>query len=493
MTDHESADTTAGRVRGSVRDGVAAYLGVPYAAPPVGDLRFAEPEPALPWIGVRDALVPGPSAPQGALAFPGIDTVPITGPGWRRGDDYLTLNVWAPVGAERRPVLVYVHGGGLVLGSKDAAVHDGRAFARDGAVVVAVNYRLGVEGFVAVPGAPTNLGLRDVLAALRWVRANIAAFGGDAENVTLFGESGGGIAVSALVTSPLSVGLFGRAIVQSGHGSAVYPVEIAHRVTHRLASTLGVAPDRDGFRAVDPEALVTALRKAARPGAVSMRDESGFDPSFGLGVVNPVVGDDVLPVHPLDALRAGAGREVDLLIGTTEDEANSWFAPYRLLGVPAWAARLALGRLVPRGGDLFRRYREEHPGLRGGEVLSRVLGDLSFRLPARRYAAAHRGRTHFFEFDWRSPASRGRLGAAHGVDLGFVFDTLPSVSGPRGMVGEDPPQALADHVHRTWLRFATDGTADWPEYSDAAPAVSRLFEGRVEVERPLPAAGFLPG
>ncbi len=492
--DHSLVDTTAGKVRGSVRDGVATFLGVPYAAPPTGDLRFAAPEPAPPWNGVRDALTPGPSAPQkGSLTFPGFDMFPVTGAEWRRGDDYLTLNVWAPVGAERRPVMVYVHGGGLVLGTKDAAVHDGRHFARDGAVVVTMNYRLGVEGFVPVQGAPTNLGLRDVLAALRWVRADIAAFGGDPDNVTVFGESGGGIAVSCLVASPLSAGLFHRAIVQSGHGSAVYPVEIAERVTRELSSILGVPPDLDGFRSVDPEKLVAALGRAARPGAVDMKDAAGFDPSFGLGVIDPVVGDDVLPVHPLAALRAGAGRDVDLLIGTTEDEANSWFAPYRLLGIPAWAARLVLRRLVPRADDLFRLYAAENPDLKGGEVLSRIVGDLSFRQPARQYAAAHQGRTHFFEFDWDSPAARGRLGAAHGVDLGFVFDTLPTVSGPRGMAGVNPPQALADRVHGIWTRFATDGTIPWPEYSAATPVVSRLFDERVDVERPLSASAFLPG
>jgi para-nitrobenzyl esterase len=491
--DHSLVDTTAGKVRGSVRDGVATFLGIPYAAPPVGALRFAAPEPAPPWTGVRDALVPGPSAPQRALTFPGLDMVPITGAEWRRGDDYLTLNVWAPVGAEHRPVMVYVHGGGLVLGTKDAAVYDGRNFARDGAVVVTMNYRLGVEGFVPVEGAPTNLGLRDVLAALRWVRDNAAAFGGDAANVTVFGESGGGIAVSCLVTSPLATGLFRRAIVQSGHGSAVYPLEVAQRVTREVASILDVAPDVEGFRSATPEALVAALAKAARPGAVSMKDESGYDPSFGLGVVDPVVGDDVLPVHPLTALRAGAGRDVDLLIGTTEDEANSWLAPYRLMGIPRWTARLVLRRLVPRADDLFRRYARENPGLKGGELLSRILGDLSFRGQARHYAAAHQGRTHFFEFDWDSPAARGRLGAAHGLDLGFVFDTLPVITGPRGMAGENPPQPLADHVHRIWTWFAADGTVPWQEYSAATPAVSRLFAGRVDVERPLPVSEFLPG
>ncbi len=224
MNDTITATTASGTVRGQVSNGVATFLGVPYAAAPTGELRFAAPQPAVPWDGVRDALTLGPSAPQhGAKTFAGIDMFPITGSEWRRGDEYLTLNVWAPVDATDCPVMVYIHGGGLMLGTKDAAVYDGRHFARDGVVTVALNYRLGVEGFVAISGAPTNLGLRDMLAALQWVQTNIATFGGNPQRVTVFGESGGGIAVACLVTSPLAAGLFTKAIVQSGHGSAVYP------------------------------------------------------------------------------------------------------------------------------------------------------------------------------------------------------------------------------------------------------------------------------
>ncbi|CAN5457595.1 carboxylesterase family protein [soil metagenome] len=490
MTTYTIVETTSGRVRGHSADGIGTYLGVPYAAPPVRDLRFAAPEPAPAWDGIRDALTPGPSAPQnGASSFFGLDMVAATGADWRQGDDYLTLNVWAPTDGVRHPVMVYVHGGGLMLGTKDAAVYDGRNFARDGVVSVTLNYRLGVEGFLAIPGAPTNLGLRDILAGLEWVRDNIAAFGGDPDNVTVFGESGGGMAVACLVTSPLATGLFAQAIIQSGHGSAVYPLEIARRATDAVANSLRIPADVEGFRSVDSRRALAALARAARPGAVNLKDDAGFDPSFGLGILNPVIGDDVLPEHPLRALRGGAGSTVPIVIGTTRDEANFWFAPTRLLALPAVLARPILRRMVPSADALWRAYTEDEP-TRGGVTLSRIISDLSFRWPARLYAEAHQGDTYAYDFDWHSPASGGRFGAAHGMELPFVFDTLPTVTGPRGMAGTQPPQRLADTMHAAWREFAATGRAPWPQFTSASRQVRRFGSETTVSEPVMPAAAF---
>ncbi len=255
---------------------------------------------------------------------------------------------------------------------------------------------------------------------------------------------------------------------------------------------LGITANVKGFRTITPERLVAALRRVARPGTVNMKDISGFDPAFGLSVINPVFGDDVLPVHPLLALASGAGRDVDVLVGTTEDEANSWLAPTRLLGIPTWVARLILRRLVPQANDLIRVYRTQNPDLAGGPIFSRILSDLAFRWPARQYAAAHQGRTHFYEFDWDSPAARGRLGAAHGLDLGFVFDTLSTVTGPHGIAGTNPPQELADYIHHLWVQFATDGNVPWPEFTGTDRKVWRLYDRRLDTEQPLAASLFIP-
>jgi para-nitrobenzyl esterase len=195
--------TVAGRVRGRSVDGVARFLGVPFAAPPVGALRFAAPAPAPPWSGVRDATAPGPNAPQPPRAIPGIDLTPIIGRGWRPGEDYLTVDVWTPdPGGASLPVMVFVHGGAFIAGEPGSPVYDGTALARAGVVLVSLTYRLGIEGFVAFGGGATNVGLRDQLAALAWVQDNVAAFGGDPGRVTVFGESAGAMSIGCLLGRP---------------------------------------------------------------------------------------------------------------------------------------------------------------------------------------------------------------------------------------------------------------------------------------------------
>ncbi|MFG1608114.1 carboxylesterase/lipase family protein [Actinoplanes sp. NPDC049265] len=493
MTDRFVTVTTAdGALRGALGNGIKTFLGVPYAAAPVGELRFAEPAPVTPWTGVRDALEPGPTAPQQARrTFAGLDMFSVTGAEWRPGPEYLTANVWAPAAAHNAPVMVYIHGGGLVIGSKDAAVYSGARFARDGVVAVNLNYRLGAEGFLPIPGAPTNLGLRDMLAGLRWVRRNIDAFGGDPENVTVFGESGGAIAVACLMTSPLSRGLFRRAAVQSGHGSAVYPLEIARRTVEALAKELGVEASVDGFRSAGPGPTVAALSRISRPGRLDLTDDNGYDPSFGLGKIDPVYGDDVLPHHPLRALARGAGADVDLLIGTTSEEARFWFGPTRMQYLPRPAARFLLRRMTPRADELFTAYARAFPAERGGATLIRVLSDLSFRRPARQFAQAHPGRTHMYEFEWRSPAAGGRLGAAHGMELPFVFDTLDTVTGPGKLAGDNPPQSLADHTHRLWIDFAATGELPWPPFDPRTRPVYQIARREPIHEEPLVATTLL--
>jgi para-nitrobenzyl esterase len=483
-----------GTVRGRRAQGVRSFLGIPYAAPPVGERRFALPQPPDRWAGIRDADRPGPNAPQFMRAFPQLDVAPLVGHGWSRGDEFLTLNVWAPDGATTdRPVMVFIHGGAFVLGSKDAAVHDGSAFARSGIVCVAINYRLGIEGFLPLGGAPTNLGLRDQLAALQWVRDNIHAFGGDPRNVTVFGESAGAMSVACLVASPLAQGLFSRAIVQSGHGSMVRSLEVAQRLTRKVAGVLRVAPDRSGFASRSVEDCTAALERVQSPRVrIDLRDTDGREPAYGLSRFLPVYGDDVLPEPPLDALRRGVGADVQLLLGTNAEEMNLYFVPTRIRRrLPGWLARYMLRRVEPRAADVLRAYGLGERGRRAGDAFTEAMHDLVFRWPARRYAAAHRGRTHFYEFDWQSPACAGALGACHGVELPFVFDSLPTVTGPMGLAGTSPPQALADRVHATWVRFATDGQLPWGEYRPGSPVVYRLARGVAAPEPELALAHVL--
>jgi len=489
--------TDKGAVRGTVRDGIVRFLGIPYAAAPVGPLRFRAPVAHQGWAGIRDSSEPGPSAPHSVKPFPGLDVEPLIGSGWRKGDDYLNVNVWAPEGAVSdgpRPVMVWVHGGGFVLGSNYAAIQDGSAFARSGIVCIAINYRMGVEGFLPIPGVPTNLGLRDILFALEWVRDNAAAFGGDPANVTIFGESAGAMAIADLMTSPLATGLFRRAIVQSGHGAMVRPIAVAQRLVRKVANILDVSPDEAGFRSASPEACVAAVEKVSLPTArIDLRDSDGREPVFGISRFVPVHGDDVLPEKPLDALAKGAGAEVELLIGANAEEMNLYLVPTgvrdRIGSLLSW---YVLSRSQPKARQVLKAYGLGAKGKKPGQALADAMNDLVFRWPARRFAEEHRGRTHFYEFDWRSPAFGGELGASHGMELPFVFDTLDSVTGEQGLVGSAPPQPLADRVHRLWARFAADGRLPWPEFDRETRQVYRLEKGEAVREPPMPAARFLP-
>ncbi len=481
-----------GEVKGARESGALRFRGVPYAAGPMGDRRFRLPEAHPGWTGVRDGTVAGPNAPHVVKPFPGLDVAPLIGTGWIEGDDYLNADIWLPDdGRTGRPIMVFIHGGAFVLGSSTAAVQDGTAFARDGIVMVSITYRLGIEGFLPVDGSPANLGLHDQIAALKWVRANAAALGGDANNITVFGESAGAMSVACLVASPLAQGLFRRAIIQSGHGSMVRPLPVARRLTRKVAKMLKVRPDADGFRRIRIKDMLRVLEAVIQPTVrLDLRDERGREPTYGLSKFLPVFGDDVLPERPLDALGKGVGRDIDVLIGSNRDEMNLYFVPTGVRDkLPGWLAPLILGRVERNAGKILKAYRQK--GEKPGWTFTRALSDLVFRYPARQFAAAHKGRTRVYEMEWSSPASGGELGACHGIELPFVFDTLASTTGPEGLTGEAPPQAWADRVHSLWVQYAKTGDLPWGEYSDRDPQVYALEAGQAAVEPPMPCAAIL--
>jgi para-nitrobenzyl esterase len=463
--------TVAGRVRGRVVDGVARFLGVPFAAPPVGPLRFAVPAPPRSWQGVRDATARGPNAPQPTRAIPGVDLSPLNGRGWRRGEDYLTVDVWtSEPGRAGLPVMVWLHGGAFVVGEPGSPAFDGTALARSGVVLVSVTYRLGVEGFLTFEGGATNVALRDQLAALAWVRDNIAAFGGDPDRVTVFGESAGAMSIGCLLGSPLARGLFCRAIVQSGGAEMLHSVAVGARFTAMLAAELGVAPTADAFRPLTFDATLAAQQALGDPRRrVDLREADGVDPGYGLVRFAPVFGDDVLPEHPLRAVAACSAADVDLLVGSNSEEANLYFVPTGVVDtLSAEQLRGMLGAVHPRPEELLDGGApDESPGL----ALARVISDAVFQGPARRLGEAHAGtgtgRTFAYDFRWRSPACGGRLGACHGLELPFVFGTLAAATGPDAILGEAPPQGVSDQMRTAWVAFARDGDPGWA----AAPEV----------------------
>ncbi|KIH99573.1 carboxylesterase [Streptomonospora alba] len=448
--------TTKGAVRGSADGAAVRFLSIPYAAAPAGADRFAPPEPPLPWPNVRDATSPGPTAPQPRRdAFGELDMSPYFGPGWVQGEEYLTVNIWSPNRADRSPVLVFVHGGGFVAGSNRAPLHDGEAFARDGVVLVTLNYRLGVAGFLDLPGAPRNRGLLDVLAALQWVQHNIAAFGGDPGNVTLAGQSAGATTVAGVLADPRAENLFHRAIVQSGSGLGAFSPEQGARVTRAAAETLGVAPDAEGFAAVPDEDLVAVVPRIA---GLDLRTEHRFDPLMGLSPFSLV-----LDRQPAESRLA----DVDLLVGTNAEEGNLYLAPQGDLSASTAEDVHDTAARAHRAPDrLVAAYQARRPGAGPGELRSAILGDALFGVGTRRLAEAHGG-AHVYEFAWRSSALDGQLGAAHAMELPFVFDRLnvSGLRGPQAMTGPDgAPEALAEEMHAAWTGFARTGDPGWPRF-----------------------------
>ncbi|WP_328672135.1 carboxylesterase/lipase family protein [Streptomyces sp. NBC_00328] len=468
--------TPYGAVRGRYEKGIAVFRGIPYAAPPFGARRFRPPEPPEPWDGVRDAGAFGPTPPKPPYseAFARLLADPVV-----PGDDCLGLNVWtpAPDPAARLPVMVWIHGGALTRGSSAVPVYDGHAFARDGVVLVSVNYRLGVEGFGLFPDAPANPGLRDQLAALEWVRESVARFGGDPGRVTVFGESAGAISIGALLASPRARGLFHRAVLQSGPPEASERDKV-RRMVRRMATRLKIPATAEAFAAVDRDLL---LRTQADVGRLSSPVLGG--PAFGI-----VVDGDLVPRDPLQALVEGAAADVGLLLGWTRDEYRLWLVPGGLLervdrlGPVALAgamARCHCGHEVPRG------YRALRPEAGTADLVGQMITDHLLRVPLHRLADARSGTptasldadvpggrapAHVYEFAW--PSNVPGLGACHALELGFVFDTA-GVPEAAKLAGEGAPQELADAMHGAWVRFAADGDPGWAAWDPSHPV--RVF------------------
>ncbi|MFI1916777.1 carboxylesterase/lipase family protein [Nocardia sp. NPDC020380] len=458
-------ETGSGPVRGRSEQHTAAFLGIPYAAAPQGAARFGPPQPHAPWSSVLDATDYGPTAPQPRRdAFGSLDMSPYFGPGWVRGDDYLTVNIWAPAAAGR-PAMVFVHGGGFVSGSNRSALYDGSAFARDGVVLVAVNYRLGIPGFLHLPDAPDNRGLLDVLAALRWVRDNIAAFGGDPDNVTLFGQSAGATLVGAVLADPQSEGLLRRAIVQSGNGTGAFTRNQAGIVTAALGESLGLTPSAAALAETSDDALVEAMPALA---GLELAVNGDVDPLAGLSAFSVV-----LDQQPATAVAAGRARGIDLLLGSNADEGNLYLAPVgKLSGTTEEDIRALAAQVHPHPEALVAAYRAAYDRYSLGQLRATILGDALFGAGTRRLADAHTGSTHAYRFTWQSQTLDGQLGAAHTMEVPFVFDTtdVPALHGPQAVLGTEPPPAdLASRMHATWIRFATTGDPGWPEYTATDP------------------------
>jgi para-nitrobenzyl esterase len=486
MTTEPTVRTASGTVRGTTRDGVSAFLGIPYAAPPFGPRRFAAPQPPEPWDGVRAATAYGATVPKPPFAPP-YDVLlpePVI-----PGEDCLNLNVWTPdPSASGLPVFVWVHGGAFVNGSGAVPVYDGGTFARDGVVCVTINYRLGVDGFLHfADGGAANRGLLDQVAALRWVRENIAAFGGDPARVTVGGESAGGFSVGCLMAMPSAEGLFSRAVLQSGAGHHALSAATATRIGGYVADRLGTVPERDALARVPVDELIAAQQAVAGDAAALPDPKRWGEVATNLMVFEPVVDGEVLPDLPIRRIAAGSARDVAVLVGSNRDE-------HRLFLVPNGAVDMVTDQLLQLAVAIYgapvdrvlEAYRSARPGATPGELLADVSTDWFFRIPGIRLAEAQTaggGRAWVYEFSWPSPQFGGRLGAAHALELGFTFDTLAHEA-HGALMGSSAPQALADEMHGAWVRFVRDGHPGWTPYDLDRRPVQDFGEEVLLVEDP---------
>ncbi|MBO1414925.1 carboxylesterase/lipase family protein [Streptomyces sp. FH025] len=467
--------TTEGAVRGLLDRGLAVFRGIPYGRPPVGPLRFAAPAPAEPWDGVREAFEFGPVVPQSGP----LPAEPA------HGTDWLTLNVCTPdPGAAGLPVLVWIHGGGYISGTSGDPLYDPVELARAGLVVVSVNYRVGAEGFALLPGAPANRAFLDQLAALEWVRRNIAGFGGDPDRVTVAGQSAGAGSVAALLTMDRARGLFRRAIAHTVPGTLCTPA-LAAEVTAELAKRLGTAPTAAALAEVDPWRLAATVTElgAALPEHLA---RWGRLAQSGIATV-PVIDGEVLPEEPWAALAAGRSPGIDLLVGHTRDE-------FRLFSVLSGRygtfteeeARTALDQLAPRpdGPDA---YRAALPGATPGDLLEAVGSDALFRMPSLHLAegnTAADGTSYLFELAFPAPAAGGLFGACHGLDVPLAFGTLDSPMA-RHFLGDPPTPETVEVSHelrQAWIRFITTGDPGWAAF-EPDRQLTRVIDTRSETVR----------
>ena len=444
---------------------VAVYRGLPYAQAPFGALRFQPPQPVAPWPGERDAGAFGPAAPQAPRQFE-LDDALVGGP------DCLTLNIWTPARpGERLPVMVWIPGGGFMRGSAADPLYDGAGFARQGMVFVSLNYRLGVDGFMQMDGVAPNRGLLDQIAALCWVQAHIENFGGDPSRVCVAGVSAGAGSVACLLASPQADGLFQRAILQSPSVSCQTPAEAA-QAAGAIAQQLGVAPTA---RALAGVPLHQAVRAVARLSTrYALRHAHGMS-ARNFFAVRPVIDGALLADNPLRQIapRWARGAPLDILVGANAQEMRFYLVPGGEMERIDDHRLNAFVDAVGLSPGAVAAYAADAGAATPGELLCAIQSDYYYRLPAHRLAQLAAGRAWLYEFAWASPQHGGRLGAAHAVELPFVFGNLGS---PQGLefTGAQPPQALSAHMHAAWAAFVRGGPPGWPAHQGAQPLRMRF-------------------
>ena len=497
MTD-SIVKTMLGDLRGRHVDGLHEFLGVPFAAPPTGKRRWLPPAPMTPWSGVRDALTVGAASYQDKIeempSSPTSSNLKITEP---QDEDCLFLNLWTPDLSGSRPVMVWIHGGGYAIGSGSQPMYQGRELCQRDVVVVCINYRLGAFGFMHLDGptggeipASGNEGSLDQVAALQWVQDNIAAFGGDPNKVTIFGESGGSQSVSALMCMPAAEGLFHKAIAQSGPGHGGAPLnEAIEWVTEPMLKALGGDP-------VDADALWNATATEvmeASPGMFALMARG--EPDFFKRWQRPVIDGTVLPCTLEQALTEGRAKGIPFMTGTTRDE-TMVVAPEMTAEMLLEAVQMGMPMLSPeKCTAIIETYRTARTARAArtdpAALLSAINTHKAMWVPTTRLldAQSPHAPVYSYVFDWASSVGEGALGAPHGIDVGFVFGTYDVNPQSAAFSGRGPAaDALSDAMMKAWVAFAhtgnpsSDGLGEWPTY-DAENRSTMMIGQNVHIEQ----------
>jgi para-nitrobenzyl esterase len=468
------AVTKAGKVEGILEGGLYVFKGIPYAAPPVGSLRWMAPQPHQPWTGIRSAQKFGAIAPQ--TLMPGGPMVQVEQP---QSEDCLFLNVWTPaLDNAKRPVMVWIHGGAFTLGSSSDPQYTTDKLAKKGGIVfVSINYRLGMLGFLRLKDAtggkiPStgNEGFLDQVAALKWVKDNISSFGGDPDNVTVFGESAGSMSIACLMVMPAAKGLFKKGILESGAGSVAVPKAEANKIGEIFLQVSGLKKDDvKGMRALTAKQLLDLEMKMRIQGA-------GPGEAMKITSTTPVTDGEVIPDFLIKLARAGAGKGISTIIGTNLDEWKlfAMMQPgYDKADEAAMMQRLESMLTTADAKKMITAYKAALTK-RGGpvtppELLSAIQTDIMFRIPALELVEAQRDNqapVYNYLFDWKSPVMGGILGACHALEVGFVMGNNDDMMCGTGPEADKLSAAMQD----AWIAFAKTGnpsakaTGDWPTY-----------------------------
>jgi para-nitrobenzyl esterase len=494
-------ETASGRVVGVTSDGVHVFKGIPYGASTAGANRFMPPRKPEPWAGVREAIVYAGRSPQAAAGAQRPELATVWGPVDMLpvGEDCLTLHVWTPaLDASKRPVMVWLHGGAFSYGSANSPRYDSTNLAlRGDVVVVAVNHRLNVFGHLDLSqvggerfAQSGNAGLLDLVLALEWVRDHAQRFGGDPGNVTIFGQSGGGGKVSALLAMPRAKRLFHKAIIQSGASVRFAERERTTRLADAVLKHLGLGSGQlDALQALPLERLQEAVAPAQ---ATLPRPRYPLLDRYNFG---PVIDGSVLPTQPFDPAAPSVSDDVPIMIGGTKDESAIFLAPDDAVWSRTVTEDDLRKRIAAVAGDtadtLLAYYKRSDPAASPSDRLITALTASNFGvrsvLLAERKAAAARAPVWMYSFDWETPAFGGRLKAPHSVDVPFVFDTLQMI----GEAHRTPrAQALANRVSKTWAVFARTGDPanesipTWPAYTVERRATMLLDDACKVVDDP---------